>query len=153
MLTRMGRLIGIAKRSASGAPMEELERAELTVERGVADDLRGRVGRRQVTVLSKEAWQEACRELGDEPLAWTLRRANLFVEGVDLREQEGAHLRIGTALLKITGETDPCPRMDAQVQGLTGALVPEWRGGATCRVRLSGIVELGDPVVLEPAKG
>ena len=68
MLARMGRLIGIAKRSASGAPMEELDRAGLAVERGVADDLRGKVGRRQVTVLSKEAWAEACRELGDEIL-------------------------------------------------------------------------------------
>jgi MOSC domain-containing protein YiiM len=133
--------------------MQELERTELTVERGVADDLRGRVGRRQVTVLTREGWERACRQLGEAELPWTLRRANLLVEGVELRESTGAELRIGAALLKITGETDPCPRMDAQLQGLTAALVPDWRGGATCRVRMSGIIELGDEVVLEPGKG
>ena len=31
-------------------------------------------------------------------------------------------------ILKVTRETDPCPRMDEQFQGLTNALLSNWRG-------------------------
>lgn len=149
----MGKLIAIAKRASSGAPMIELDRARLTVEKGVEDDLRGKVGPRQVTVLSLEAWREACREIGESDLSWTVRRANLLVSGLDLRESTGGHLRLGGAILKITGETDPCIRMEQARAGLMSALAPAWRGGVTCRVRSSGLIEVGDEVSLEAAPG
>ncbi|MFY8207099.1 MAG: MOSC domain-containing protein, partial [Arenimonas sp.] len=56
-------------------------------------------------------------------------------------------LRIGEAELQIMLETDPCPRMDAQHDGLTAALTPHWRGGVCCRVLADGIVNTGDSVV------
>jgi MOSC domain-containing protein YiiM len=146
----MGKLTGIARREAKRAPMETLERAEISSITGVANDWRGKPGKRQVTVLSASAWRDACRDLGKE-VPWTTRRANLLVEGIQLPETTGAVLRIGSVRLLVTGEIDPCSRMDEQVPGLTEALVPEWRGGVSCTVLEGGVVALGDAVTLQPA--
>lgn len=77
----MGKLLGIARKSKSRAPMEEIARAELTVETGLEGDYRGKLRRRQVSVLSREAWEETCRE-HEQELPWTTRRANLFIDGI-----------------------------------------------------------------------
>lgn len=148
----MGSLTGIARREQKRAPMETLERAEISKETGVAGDWRGKPGKRQVTIVSAGAWRDACRELGQE-VPWTARRANLLVEGVDLRETTGGILRIGPAKLLINCEVDPCSRMDEQYQGLTRALQPAWRGGVGCTVLEAGSVALGDTVILEPPQG
>ena len=145
-----GRLLGIAARDASRAPMRESVAAEVSVESGVDRDFRGKPGKRQVTVVSREAWKAACAELGVD-LPWTLRRGNLLVEGVDLERTAGRRLRIGPVLLEVTGETDPCQLMDAQHDGLRQALVPHWRGGASCRVVEGGRIAHGDPVRWEDA--
>ncbi len=144
----MGRLQGIATRSASRAPMAVLDTARVTIEAGVESDSRGRPGERQVTVLAREAWDVACGELGVE-LAWTLRRANLLVEGLSLALSAGRRIRIGSLVLEVTGETEPCRNMDRQHPGLRAVLQPDWRGGATCRVIEAGRVTVGDEAVLE----
>ena len=128
--------------------MRELPRATVSRETGVADDFRGGPGERQVTVLSREAWERACRAAGAE-LPWTTRRANLLVEGLELAETAGRRLVIGSVVLEVTGETDPCRRMDQQHAGLRTALEPEWRGGVTCRVLEPGPLAPGDEVLLE----
>ncbi|MBT8086044.1 MAG: MOSC domain-containing protein [Woeseia sp.] len=143
----MGRLCGIARRSAKRAAMETLTTAEISSVSGVADDFRGRPGKRQVTVISKQAWQAACRDLGTE-LPWTTRRANLFVEEMELPRRTGDVLQIGDVELRVTMEVDPCPRMDEQHEGLRKALSPEWRGGVACTVLHGGTVAIGDAVRL-----
>ena len=148
----MGTLTGIARREKKRAPMEELERADISTQSGVARDSRGRPGKRQVTIVSAGAWREACRELGRE-VPWTARRANLLVDGIELPETTGCILRIGPVKLLINGEVDPCSRMDEQYAGLTRALQPAWRGGVACTVLEGGVVALGDSVTLEPAAG
>jgi len=116
---------------------------------GLAGDSRGRTRRRSVTVLAQEGWDAACAAL-QQDLQWTARRANLLVEGIDLREQTGARLRVGAIVLEITGECDPCSRMDDVIPGLRRALVPDWRGGVCCTVLTPGRLMLGDPVSFEP---
>jgi MOSC domain-containing protein YiiM len=148
----MGTLTGIARREKKRAPMETLERAEISKASGVAGDFRGKAGKRQVTVVSAAAWRDACRDLGQD-VPWTTRRANLLVDGIDLPETTGAILAIGRVRLLVTGEVDPCSRMDEQYAGLTRALQPEWRGGVSCSVLEAGPVALGDSVTLEPVHG
>jgi MOSC domain-containing protein YiiM len=132
--------------------METLSAVRVTPERGVDGDARGRPGRRQVTVLAHTGWEAALAAAG-AALPWTVRRANLYVTGIDLAEAAGAELRVGASLrLLVTGETDPCDRMDAVWQGLQAALSPDWRGGVTCRVIAGGDVAVGDPVVLVAAR-
>lgn len=142
------KLIGIARRKASRAVMEELNQVNVSCENGVEGDFRGKPGKRQVTVLSLDSWQDACGEVG-ETLLWTIRRANLLVEGIRFSERNvGDVIAIGSLQLQITRETDPCPRMDEQFQGMTQALRPEWRGGVCCRVLSDGDIQLGNSVQL-----
>ena len=145
------RLVGIATRKAKRAPMETYVEAEITRESGVGSDFRGKPGKRQVTVLSNESWAAACSELNAE-IPWTVRRANLLVEGLNLHESTGSMLVIGEVHLEVTGETDPCWRMDEQHEGLMAALTPDWRGGVLCRVLTGGTINVGDPVSMTPPK-
>ncbi|QUJ70344.1 MOSC domain-containing protein (plasmid) [Photobacterium sp. GJ3] len=143
------KLMGIARRKASRAVMEELQFVNVSPEKGVEGDFRGKPGKRQVTVLSLDAWTDACQEVG-ESLPWTIRRANLLVEGTRFSQANvGDVIQIGQLRLKVTRETDPCPRMDEQFQGMTQALKPDWRGGVCCTVLSGGTIQVGDTVRIE----
>lgn len=143
-----GRVLSIARREKSRAPMEELNEAGVSLEAGVDGDYRGEPDDRQVTVLTRESWQAACDELGKE-IPWTTRRSNILIEGLRVEGKIGKTIRIGDLALQITGETDPCNRMEEQVAGLRQALTPDWRGGVTCRVTSPGHVAVGDAVALD----
>ena len=148
-----GRLIGIARRPARRAPMEEITSGLISAESGLEGDHKGpKFPLRRITVLAREAWEAALAELDDlgRPvrLPWTARRANLLVEGIDLPRARGGIVRIGPVLLEVTYPTQPCRRMDEAHPGLLKALHPEWRGGITCRVIEGGPVRLGDEVAV-----
>lgn len=144
----MGKLLGIARKAKSGAVMEDLDTAEVTIERGLEGDYRGKLRRRQISVLSREAWEAACQAHG-QPLPWTTRRANLLVEGLELKETKGAHLKVGEVVLEVYCETDPCALMDQASSGLREALEPDWRGGVCCRVIKGGRISLEDEVAFD----
>lgn len=139
-------LVDIAIRQKSRAPMQQRTEAMLTKVAGVNGDFRGKPGKRQVTLLSQTQWQAVCLELG-VVLPWLTRRANLLIEGIEFNQTMlNKALKIGNAVLQITGETDPCPRMDQAHQGLMLALQPNWRGGTTCRVIADGKIHRGSKV-------
>lgn len=143
-----GELRGIARREAIMAPMIELSETLVTCESGVACDPRGQPGPRQVSLLLERDWREVGFEMRQQ-LPWTLRRANLLVSGVELPiySYEPCWLQIGDELiLAINGEMAPCWRMDAVLQGLSGALAMDWRCGRICNVVQSGFIRRGDPV-------
>jgi MOSC domain-containing protein YiiM len=144
-----GRLIGIARKSARLAPVETLDRGRITVDGGLEGDHRGpKYPLRRITVIAREDWEAAVAELPEDAanLPWTARRANLLVEGVRLPRAAGGVIQVGPVVLEITGETNPCGRMDEAYPGLLRALHPEWRGGVTCSVREGGEITLGDAV-------
>lgn len=143
----MATLLGIAIKPHNEKAMCELSEVPLSCERGVEGDSRGKPGPRQVTLLSLAAWQAAGNELGID-FYWSQRRANLLVDVLDLEQSTGAHIHIGDAILEVTGETDPCRRMEALHTGLFAALAKEWRGGVTCRVVKGGLLTVGETVVL-----
>lgn len=131
--------------------MAEVAEVGVTAGGGLEGDHKGlKFPRRGVTVLAREAWEEALADLEDlagaVPLDWTVRRANLLVEGVRLPRARGGVVRIGPVLLEVTFSTQPCARMDEAHPGLLRALHPDWRGGITCMVREGGVLRLGDPV-------
>ncbi len=141
----MGTLLGMAVRARKRGPMHALTQANVTMTHGVAQDFRGRPGDRQVTVLTREGWQAACQEIAAD-LPWLTRRANLYIEGLNLHESVGQQLQIGTMQLLITRETDPCNRMQEAHNNLFEALAKEWRGGVCCRVIQDGLIHVGDRV-------
>jgi MOSC domain-containing protein YiiM len=145
------KLVGIALRSESRAVMEERQQITITTVAGLEGDFRGSNENRQVSVLSSAAWQAVCDELG-QAIPWTVRRANLLVEGLeDFKNSTGTIIRIGAVELQVNCETDPCSRMDEQVQGLSHALEPDWRGGVCCSVLQGGDVQVGDEVQVRQA--
>ena len=143
----MAKLIGIAVKHQKRAPVQTLDAAFISLEKGVENDFRGKPSKRQVTVISKNAWQEANTQLKTN-LPWTARRANLLVDDLDLENTSGRTITIGDVQLLITQETDPCHRMEEAAEGLLDALKPKWRGGVCCRVISEGNVETGDDVIL-----
>jgi MOSC domain-containing protein YiiM len=140
----MGNLVGIARVWELGAPLEAMTSASISLERGIAGDARGAKYGRQVTVLFRDGWEDACRDLGVE-LPWITRRANLLLANLERPQEAGGILRIGEVELQITMETRPCHLMDRAHEGLRAALRPEWRGGVCCVVRRGGEIHLGDP--------
>lgn len=160
------KLTGIAFRPKPGMPMQIRQSANISKEYGLEGDSRGNLSirksnNRQVTVLSQESWSDAISELEggshkatpdlfEKTLHWSARRANLLITGKTFSPEDvGKQFRIGNLLLEITGETDPCSKMDAIQPGLKQALYPEWRGGVCTKVISGGQVNVGDCVTIE----
>lgn len=145
-----GVVASIAFRPTDGEPMKELTECNVVPGRGLDCENRPS-GRREVTLLSKQAWQQTCRRL-DAALSWHLRRANFLIDGLDLGRLIDRELTIGPIRIKIHGETRPCGLMDKQHAGLREALVPECRGGVHGQVLVGGTVRVGDAVCVHDAR-
>ncbi|MGL4614945.1 MAG: MOSC domain-containing protein [Shewanella sp.] len=144
----MAKLLAIAYKTAKGGLMNEVLCANVTQLCGVENDIFGRPGKRQVTVLSLQQWQTAYQSINAD-LPWTSRRANLLIDGLIFDASAvGKQLQIGDLLLEITGQTDPCKKMAASHLDLEAALTPEWRGGVTCKVIQGAMIHQGDVVNL-----
>jgi MOSC domain-containing protein YiiM len=148
-----GTLLGIARHGRPRGPMETVETVEVTVNEGVHGDFRGSLkpgrNKRQVTVMAAADWRAALAEV-KQPVEWQERRVNLLVDGLALFETTGARLVFASGLtLEVTGECDPCSRMEEVSPGLKAALLPHWRGGVTTRVIEGGRLHVGDAVRIE----
>jgi len=148
----VGSLAGIALRERTFAELREAASAEVT-EAGLEGDSRSRgsTDERRIVLLFRSQWREACDQLG-AALPWTARRANLLVDGLPNPGVRRRRIWIGDLLLEVTGECDPCSRMDGVHPGLRAALAPGLRGGLTCRVRCGGSIRVGDSVRLDSAR-
>lgn len=142
--TAGGCLEAIWIKTARRQPMEARAEAQMVVGRGLFGNA-NQGGRRQVTLLDADLWAKVCLELGAE-IAPSLRRANLFVRGLDLRQTHGHILQIASCRLQILGETHPCRRMDEAHAGLKAALDRDWRGGVYGEVLDGGTITVGDPI-------
>ena len=129
--------------------MEEIAEGLIVAGAGLEGDHKGaKFPRRGITVLAREGWETACAvlesEIGPVHLPWTVRRANLLVEGLALPKSIGSIVQIGPVVLEVTFPTQPCARMEEAHNGLLKALHPDWRGGFTARVLEGGRVRIGD---------
>jgi MOSC domain-containing protein YiiM len=140
----MGMLEAIWIKRSKGGPMDPASSADLVVGRGIASNA-NQGGRRQVTLIEREIWEEMMAELGGN-LPSSARRANLVVGGLPLAGSRGRELRIGGCLLRINGETRPCEQMDAALPGLRETMSIQWRGGAYAEVLEGGTIRVGDAV-------
>ncbi|HKJ03715.1 MAG TPA: MOSC domain-containing protein [Longimicrobiales bacterium] len=128
-------------------PMDPTDTATLVADAGIVGNSNQR-GKRQVTIIEREAFEEIRCSLPDaEPY---MRRANFMVSGIRLENTRRHTLTLGDVRIHIQGETRPCHRMDDQCPGLTAALDPHWRGGVYGVVLDDGEVRVGDAVSIEP---
>lgn len=134
-------LAAIWLKRGKGAPMDAQVRATLVAGRGLLGNA-NQGGKRQVTIISQERWEELMLELGAN-LPPQTRRANLMVSGINLSNSRGRVLVIGACRLLIHGETRPCEQMEAACPGLQEAMRKNWGGGVFAEVLDSGEIAIG----------
>ena len=141
-----GRIEALWIKRAHRGVMDPTESASLVEGKGIDTDANFGRSKRQVTIIEKEVFDRIRVELPDvDP---SMRRANVMVSGVRLAESRNRVLTLGDVRIRLYGETRPCERMDAQVQGLTSALDPDWNGGAYGVVLDDGTIRVGEPASL-----
>ena len=140
-------LAAIWIKTSHGGPMDPVTETRLIAGQGVEGSADSD-GKRQVTLVEKEAWDRVMAQLGADidPAA---RRANLLVTGVELAGTTGRTLRVGPCRIRIQGETAPCGLMDKALPGLREALLPDWGAGAYGEVLDDGDISIGEQVAWE----
>jgi MOSC domain-containing protein YiiM len=139
-----GRVERIWIKRAKGGPMDATSRVRVVAGKGLVGNA-DQGGRRQVTIIEQGVWDRLRADV-DARIEPAMRRANVLVSGVALRQTRGRILRLGEVRVRVLGETRPCEQMDAAVPGLRRALEPEWRGGVFGEMLDDGEVSVGDVV-------
>ena len=132
-------------------PMDPVSSAKVVSGRGIVGNA-NQGGKRQVTIVSSQNWEDITAPLGATPDP-RLRRANLLVSDVDFVDSRGKLLKIGKVRIRIYGETRPCEQMEAAVPGLQKAMGVPWGGGAFGEVLDDGEIAVGDAVALVGDQG
>ncbi|MFY9225969.1 MAG: MOSC domain-containing protein [Blastocatellia bacterium] len=143
----VGRLETIWIKRAKLGPMDKVTTAQLIAGKGLVGNA-NQGGKRQVTIIEQEIWQNLMQNLGAN-LDASKRRANLLVSGISLVKTRNKILKVGNCRLRILGETRPCERMDEAFLGLREAMKANWGGGAFAEVLDDGEIFLGDEVSWE----
>lgn len=125
-------------------PMDAANRATLVAGRGIVGNA-DQGGKRQVTIVDLERWQELM-DLLRADIDPSIRRANLVIDSLDLFDSRGKTLRVGGTRLHIVGETRPCERMDEALPGLQTSMRDRWGGGVFAEVVTGGEIAIGDQV-------
>jgi len=134
------------KRARRG-PMDPAESATAVADEGLEGDANYGRARRQVTIIEKEVFDRIAGSLPDaRPF---MRRANIMVSGVRLRDSRDRILSLGDVRVHIQGETRPCERMDEQCPGLRAALADDWKGGVYGILLDAGEIRVGDSVSVQ----
>ena len=140
-------LAAIWIKTSHGGAMDPVTETRLVAGQGVEGSADAD-GKRQVTLLEKEAWDRimAAMDADVDPAA---RRANLLVSGIKLAASAGRTLRVGPCRIRIQGDTTPCGLLDDARPGLRQALVPDWNGGVYGEVLDDGDISIGEQVIWE----
>ena len=132
------------ERRAEVTPVSEV----LITEAGLEGD-HGRPGKRAVTLFQIEHLAVIGAFLGRGPVDPALLRRNIGVSGINLVGLRGREVRLGEAVLRITGPCAPCSRME-EAFGSGGYAAVRGHGGMTADVISGGVIRLGDLVVPQP---
>ena len=146
---RPGEVVWIGLRPARREAMVALDAAELTPGAGmIGDRYAGRSGNRQLTLIAAEHLADIGAWLGRGAIAPEALRRNVVTRGINLLALKERRVRLGSALVEITGECHPCSRME-ETLGPGGYNAVRGHGGLTARVLEPGTVRIGNAVARE----
>ena len=141
-----GKVVWIGIRPASRIAMQTRESVAAIAGRGLAGDRAADKARpdspRQVTLIQAEHLHSIASYLRRDAIDPALVRRNIVVSGINLLALKGHIFRLGDARLEITGDCQPCSRMETQL-GAGGYNAMRGHGGMTARVLESGLIEVG----------
>ena len=140
-----GRVTWIGVRPARKAAMVVLDSGRITFA-GLDGDRRTRSSPRAVTLIQAEHLAVIGALLGREPVSPELLRRNIVVAGLNLAACRDRDLRLGGAVVRITGVCAPCSRMEAAL-GWGGYTAMRGHGGMTAEVLVEGDIAIGDEVI------
>lgn len=139
-----GRVDWIGLRLVRRAGLLPVERVSLTFS-GLEGD-HASAGKRALTLIQAEHLPVIAALAHRTVVTPQMLRRNLAISGINLSALRGAALRIGTALVRLTGQCAPCSRIE-EVLGLGGYNAMRGHGGWCAEVLEAGEVRLGDAVL------
>ena len=159
-LPQIGKLEAIIVRPARGEACVYVPQTQAILGIGLADDRRGLTtktalnGSRQVTLIQQEHIAVIAKLVGLGTLDPALLRRNLVVSGINLLalkplfKTHSNYLQIGDCWLQITGNCEPCSRMEALL-GAGGYNAMRGHGGVNARIVKAGMLSVGDAVTFK----
>ncbi len=140
-----GRLDWIGLRPERRGAVLTPDHADITAD-GLAGD-HASAGKRAVTLIQAEHLPVIATLAGLGGVEPTDLRRNLMTSGINLYALRKANLRIGDAILHVTGPCPPCSRME-EVLGPGGYNAMRGHGGWYASVVTPGHIKLGAPVTV-----
>ncbi len=144
-----GEVKWIGIRPAKKEALETPDSVEAIANKGLAGDRYTKKavpgGKRQVTLIQAEHIEAMAAILRREHIDPGLLRRNIVVSGINLQGLKEQRIRIGKAVLEITGPCHPCSRMEENL-GPGGYSAMRGHGGWCCKVVEGGEIRVGDSV-------
>lgn len=138
-----GRIEAILVRPERRASPVSVERASVSGS-GLTGD-HAPEGKRALTLIQAEHLPVIAALAGLDHVDPALLRRNLVVSGLNLLGFRKARLRVGTAVIEVSGPCPPCSRMEAAL-GHGGYTAMRGHGGVYAGVVEEGVIAVGDVV-------
>jgi MOSC domain-containing protein YiiM len=106
----------------------------------------GRAGKRAVTLIQAEHLPVIAALAGLDMVDPADLRRNIVVSGLNLMGFRKARLRIGDAVVEVSGPCPPCSRME-EALGHGGYTAMRGHGGVYAEVVTQGQISVGDSVL------
>ena len=142
----------IGLRPMRKAPLDSVASTTAIPGRGLEGDRATQLkedGKRQVTLIQAEHIRARANMLDRNAIDPGLLRRNIVVEGINLISLKNQQIKIGEAILEITGPCHPCSRMEENL-GPGGYNAMRGHGGWCAKVIDGGTISTGDPVEVLP---
>lgn len=139
-----GRIEWIGLRPERRTALEIVGEAEIAMS-GLVGDRRTKPGKRAVSLIQWEHLDVIAALVHEQKIDPAALRRNIAVSGLNLIAVRNHGIRIGEAVLSITGICAPCSRME-EVLGNGGYNAVRGHGGVTAEVLTPGRVAVGSIV-------
>ncbi|GAB3038241.1 MOSC domain-containing protein [Spirosoma pulveris] len=145
---RAGRVEWIGIRPVRREPVTVVEAIDVTEKKGIlGDHYSGQSGNRHVTLIQAEHLPVVAALTGRDVLDPALVRRNIVVSGLNLLALKDQKIRIGDAILQITGQCHPCSKMETAL-GPGGYNAMRGHGGMTAKVLTGGKISVGKEIIV-----